>query len=203
MNLRRAVITLACPLLLALCGCAPTVAPQARPGKVLLFGTFSGTENGADVLRTPAAEFGWFAREVTLQFYDHLADDVAVPKITVAVHKSGYFSSIVPASGYGINVQMPNRRVSLEHAITATEPGKAYYLGHLHLDITRRNLFLVLCVCSYGTIDNLSFEDRLDSDLRWLEAEQGRERRREIVKSLPVPIEGSHPSVGVDCGCLR
>lgn len=191
-----------CLLHVLLCACTPLTDPATVHDKIFVFGTFSGTENGLDVVRTPAKEFGWLANDVKIQFV--WLEGRSWPWLTAPVNKSGYFSAMLPRGRFFVNVRMPNRQVYLNHAFSAVEKGKAHYLGHLDLEITRRFVFLVLGVCTYGSVDRFSVSDELSTSMKWLTVDARGKIYAEVVKSLLAPTaEASAPSVDYDCGFLK
>jgi hypothetical protein len=188
-----------CLYCLALCACSPVANPEVYPDKVLIFGTFSGTEDGVDVIRTPASEFGWFASDVKIGFIS--VGEQRLPWTKKKITKSGYFSTVLPAGQFSVNIQMPTRQVWLNHAFSAPEKGKAYYLGHINLEITPRFVFFIFGGCNYGSVDKFSVSDELDKSTRWLATDPQGKMYVEVVKSLLVPrAEGETPSVDYDCG---
>lgn len=170
--------------------------------KVFVFGTFSGTENDLDVLHTPTEEFGFLAKNPEIQFV--WMDGQASPWIRAPLNQSGHFSALLPPGEFRVNIRMPNRQVYLNHKFKASVSGKAYYIGHINLDITRRFVFFVLGGCGYGTVDHFSVSDELEKPREELLNEPHRRGYTDVAKSLLSPLaEGETPSVNSDCGFLK
>jgi hypothetical protein len=167
----------------------------------MVFGTFSGTENGKNVLSTPLKDFGFFARRAEIQFVR--LDGQSWPWSSVAMDRTGYFSVMLPPGNYSVNIRMPNRQVYLNHRFHATEGNNAHYIGHINLEITRRYLFLLLCGCGYGDVDKFSVTDELETTLSRTAIDSLTKPNPTVIESMLLPeASGRAPYVDHDCGCL-
>jgi len=158
------------------------------------------------VLHTPLKEFGWLgswlAEEPKVWFMwseDHNSRMVRFYS-SEPIKKSGYFSATLPVGEFQINVRMPSRLVSLNHKFSANERGKAIYLGHFDLDITRRFVFLGPAMCVYGTVNQFSISDKFEVATRLFSNDPHKAQYSDVIKLFPHPIvSGETATVNREC----
>lgn len=195
MSLQTKLISVCVVLISTMSACAPVIDQQDKR-EVVVFGVFSGRENGKNVL---TSKFGLFANDVKLLFFD---DNNFFSRIEGEIQRSGFFSVRLPVGEYSVHVRMPNRQVDLAHNFRAEHEGKAYYLGHLYLEIERKNIFFLLGACGYGSVEDFSVRDELVPTMeRFVKQHSGLDGETE--KRLLTPIDGADPSVNLDCSFLH